>query len=187
MVHHIGKPLEVHHRKAVLEEVQHTDSPARGISMEVHRAQQGFLLVQHLVDLPAAQTVVAAGDDIRTAVVDLADTGGQHAVALSGIFTVDHHHIGSILLFQGTEPLFQQLAAIGAYHIAQKQNSHKITFFSIKWADSVLVRTPARRTASRKSSGGGAMTSIRSPVTGCGNQIRSQCRACRSMRSKSQP
>ena len=104
----------------VVNGISHTGSTL----WEVIGADDIVVLVKVIVDLRAAETVVAEGDYINTAVEDEFCRGGGDAVAVGGIFTVGNDHVYVFGSFESRKFTSQELAAVTAYDVADAENIH---------------------------------------------------------------
>lgn len=128
---HIHHPHQVDHRHLIAAAVDHADPPAGCRVRIIRRPQKILPLLQQFINFPAAVGVVACGYDIGAALQDMLQRYRRNAIAVGGVFPVDHADIHTIMPFHPRQHLPQMPAAGAANHVPDAQNPHIAYILSV--------------------------------------------------------
>ena len=117
-----AKEAHNQHRKAP--PVQQEPPLPIGAAGEVGRAEEVRVIGEVVVDLPALEGVVAAGDDVDPAVEEVPGRDREDAVADGRILAVADDDVNLLLLLEGGELFPKEAASRRADDIADHKNPH---------------------------------------------------------------
>ena len=108
--------------------------------MEVRGADDTVALVEHIIDLPAAEHMVARGYHVDAAVKEILRRGGRNTVADRGILAVRNAKVDGLELLISGQLAPQEFTAHRRYDVADSKDIH--SFPSVKCKRELQRRSP---------------------------------------------
>ena len=115
---HVYQPDKIDNRQLVPALIHYIQPPARRARGIIGRPQYIGRLVQHFVEFPPSEGVVAAGNHVRPAVQDVGGRRRRDAVAVGRVFAVDDADVHAVLPLHHRQHPAQMLTARTADHVA---------------------------------------------------------------------